>query len=217
MDDNESAPLLADGNRGSATDPHPNESFWAKIETSTMHSYLAPARKQTRRFLESKYGHYAVLLLVSLDVGAIFADFLISLYICDHHCGKGKGVSKSLPEAQDALGIVSLIFSCLFMLELLASVWAFGFQYFKSWFHCFDATIILVGFVIDVCLKGVLEEAGSIVVILRLWRVFKIVEEFSAGASDQMDVLTEKVEKLQGENQDLRRRVRLLNPDGGDQ
>lgn len=30
-----------------------------------------------------------------------------------------------------------------------------------------------------------LEEAASIVVILRLWRVFKIVEEFSAGASDR--------------------------------
>ena len=44
-------------------------------------------------------------------------------------------------------------------------------RYFQSWFHCFDATIILAGFIIDVCLKGVLEEAGSIVVILRLWRV----------------------------------------------
>ena len=43
-------------------------------------------------------------------------------------------------------------------------------RYFKSWFHCFDATVILVGFVIDVCLKNVLEEAGSIVIVLRLWR-----------------------------------------------
>ena len=86
-------------------------------------------------------------------------------------------------------------------------------RYFKSWFHCFDATIIVVGFVIDVCLKGVLEEAGSIVVILRLWRVFKIVEEFSAGASDQMDGLTEKVERLQEENAGLRRRLEILSPE----
>ena len=59
------------------------------------------------------------------------------------------------------------------------------FSYFKSKFHCFDAAIIIGGFIIDVCLKDVLEEAASIVVILRLWRVFKIVEEFSAGASDR--------------------------------
>ena len=89
-------------------------------------------------------------------------------------------------------------------------------SYFKSWFHCFDATIIVAGFIIDVCLKGVLEEAGSIVVILRLWRVFKIVEEFSAGASDQMDVLTEKVERLQEENEGLRRRVKVLSPEVSD-
>ena len=126
MNNDENQSLLARGSRQSTADSNHNESFWWKIEGSTVNSYLAPARKQTRRFLESKYGHYSVLLLVSLDVGCIFADFLISLYICDHHCGKGKDASKSLPEAQDALGIVSLIFSCLFMLELCASVWAFG-------------------------------------------------------------------------------------------
>lgn len=86
-------------------------------------------------------------------------------------------------------------------------------RYFKSWFHCFDATIIVAGLVIDVCLKGVLEEAGSIVVILRLWRVFKIVEEFSAGASEQMDVLMDKLERLQEENTNLKRRLKRSSPE----
>lgn len=60
------------------------------------------------------------------------------------------------------------------------------------------------------CLSGVLEEAGSIVVILRLWRVFKIVEEFSAGASDQMDIMAEKIEKLEVENQGLKKELSSL-------
>jgi cell division protein FtsB len=62
----------------------------------------------------------------------------------------------------------------------------------------------------------VLEEAGSIVVILRLWRVFKIVEEFSAGASDEMDHLTQRNEKLEKENSDLKRELKTLkaNEDG---
>ena len=34
-------------------------------------------------------------------------------------------------------------------------------------------------------LSNVLEEAASIIVIMRLWRVFKIIEEFSAEASDR--------------------------------
>lgn len=105
-----------------------------------------------------------------------------------------------------------------------------------------------------------LEEAASIVVILRLWRVFKIVEEFSAGASDreynfnvsplectskasleafreqrtvftplalphlleelsdsticaEMEVLGEKMEKLEEENQELRRKLKAIQND----
>lgn len=124
----ESQPLLDGESYQSTAAIDRNDSFWTKIRGSNVNANLARARKQTQRFLKSKYGHYAVLLLVSLDVSCIFADFLISLYICDKKCGKKKDVSERLPEAQDALGIVSLSFSSLFMLELLASVWAFGLQ-----------------------------------------------------------------------------------------
>ncbi|KAL8797385.1 MAG: hypothetical protein Q9195_000540 [Heterodermia aff. obscurata] len=166
-------------------------------------TYVTSTRAQVQRFLTSKTGHYAVLLLVALDVSSIFADFLISLFICEQSCKTGQKASKGLIDAQDILGIVSLVFSCLFMAELLASLWAFGIRYFKSWFHCFDATVIIAGFVIDVCLKGVLEEAGSIIVVLRLWRVFKIIEEFSAGAEDQISELTERIEQLEKEKDQM--------------
>ena len=127
MSSSESQPLLQDGNleeRQSGTRQSHHGSF---VEVS----YDNSTRKQTRRFLSSIYGHYAVLLLVSMDVGCIFADFLISLYICDNTCGEGHGVGDGLPKAQDALGIVSLVFSCLFMVELLASIWAFGLESVK--------------------------------------------------------------------------------------
>lgn len=82
---------------------------------------LHRTRTRTQRFLTSKTGHYAVLLLVSLDVSCIFADFIINLFVCDQ-----KHPDRRWGEAQDALGVVSLVFSCLFMVELLAAVWAFG-------------------------------------------------------------------------------------------
>lgn len=90
------------------------------------------ARAATRRFLTSKAGHYAVLALVSLDVGCIFADFLISLYVCEQsYGGKTPGdvdTVEALKMTQQVLGIISLVFSCGFMFELLASIWAFGFR-----------------------------------------------------------------------------------------
>jgi hypothetical protein len=121
MSTEESQPLLADDTLGGRV----RQQYHGMVVSV---SYNNKAQKQTKRFLSSKYGHYAVLLLVSLDVSCIFADFLISLFICDHTCAKGEPVSKKLPKAQDALGIVSLVFSCLFMVELLASIWAFGLE-----------------------------------------------------------------------------------------
>jgi len=64
--------------------------------------------------------------------------------------------------------------------------------------------------VIDVLLKGVLEEIASLVVVLRLWRVFKIIEELSAGAQEQMEGLQEKVETLERENRELKQEIRKL-------
>lgn len=77
-------------------------------------------------------------------------------------------------------------------------------SYFHSKFHVFDATIIVAGFIVDVLLHGTIEEAGSLIVVGRLWRVFKIIEEFSSGADDQIEELQERIESLEKENRVLR-------------
>ena len=83
-------------------------------------------------------------------------------------------------------------------------------RYFQSRFHCFDAFVIVLGFIVDVVLHGTLEEVASLVVVGRLWRVFKIIEEFSAGAADQMDALHEEIERLERENKSLRQEMHEL-------
>lgn len=62
----------------------------------------------------------------------------------------------------------------------------------------------------DVVLKGVLEEVGSLVVVLRLWRVFKIIEELSAGAEEQMEPLQERLEDLEKQNVELKSQIEEL-------
>ncbi len=71
------------------------------------------------------------------------------------------------------------------------------------------------GFIIDVCLRGTLEEVGSLVVVLRLWRVFKIIEEFSAGAEEQMDALSERIGQLEMENSDLKKEIHAMQAKNG--
>ncbi|THW64283.1 hypothetical protein D6D20_02992 [Aureobasidium pullulans] len=161
-------------------------------------STFSTARRCTRRYLNSKFGHYAILLLVCLDCSCIFGEFVIQILTCEGRVSESKG-----DVAQEAIGIVGLVFSCLFMLELMASIWAFGFQYFRSKFHCFDAAVIVASFVIDVLLRGILEEVASLVIILRLWRVIKIMEELSVGAQEQTEALRERIELLEHEKSQM--------------
>ncbi|KAL9075592.1 MAG: hypothetical protein Q9157_003974 [Trypethelium eluteriae] len=175
--------------------------------TSALAKHHSQFRHSLRHYLSSRLGHYIVLGLVTLDVGSIFADLVIQTFRCERESGKpdpNGAAGKKYDAALEALGVVSLVISCLFVVELGASVWAFGFSYFRSKFHCFDAVVILLAFVIDVLLHGVLEEIASLVVVLRLWRVFKIVEELSGAAEEQMDALRERIAELEEENGELK-------------
>lgn len=223
----EHRPLLSSGRRGTP----------ASLTTS--------ARRQTKRFLTSRAGHYYVLILVSLDVSGIFADLILQLVTCE-----GRVPLKDSNKAQTVLGIVSMVFSCLFMAELVASMWAFsvrrvsyyddwaaqtaytGDRFFYSWFHCLDATVITASFVVDVVLRGVVKEVGSLIIVLRLFRVFKvrsafhepffstrllwccqIIEELSAGAEEQMEPLHERIQALEKANHQMQQEISELRRD----
>ena len=84
-------------------------------------------------------------------------------------------------------------------------------SYFKSKFHCFDATAILASFLVDILTNGPVEEAGSLIIILRLFRVFKIVEESSTVASEQIDEYEDKIREMRDENQRLRQRLAMVS------
>jgi hypothetical protein len=61
-----------------------------------------------------------------------------------------------------------------------------------------------VGFTIDLLAHGILEEIASLVVVLRLWRFVKLVEELSVGASETMEDIQARAEQLEKENEELR-------------
>lgn len=90
---------------------------------------------------------------------------------------------------------------------------AFRHSYFNSKFHCLDAVVIIASFIVDLLLRGPLEEVATLVIVLRLWRVFKIIEELTAGAKEQLERLKEQIETLEHENAELREEVRKLRVD----
>lgn len=89
------------------------------------------------------------------------------------------------PDAPQWLEILSLISLCItlfFLAEIPLALWAFGFEYYNPFgetthavLHDFDAVIIITTFVLEVVLKGKERELGGLLIILRLWRLIKLV------------------------------------------
>ncbi|KAE9969444.1 hypothetical protein BLS_005355 [Venturia inaequalis] len=195
----EEDPLLPGRKRSRMSGDYVHFGHWNDPH-STRHTVYT-TRDKVKHVLSSKAGHYSVLALVSLDVAGIIAAFIIALFQCEKRWG-----NKGWQEALSALEIASLVFSSLFMLELILAIWAFGPTYFHSKFHIVDALVVITGFALDLSLHGgVIEEAASLIVVLRLWRVFKIIEELSLGAQERVEEMEEEIERLKGENLALRR------------
>lgn len=79
-------------------------------------------RQECQRLLVSKQKHYFILALVALDVSCLLADILIALIDCDSRIKNDEYV----PEVREALEHAGLVFSCLFLVELILCLWAFG-------------------------------------------------------------------------------------------
>jgi hypothetical protein len=83
-------------------------------------------------------------------------------------------------------------------------------SYFKSKFHVVDSLVVVGGFILDLSLHGAIEEAASLIVVLRLWRVFKIIEELSVGAQEQVNDMDAEIVRLEAENLALKRKGESL-------
>lgn len=86
------------------------------------------------------------------------------------------------PAWLEVLAQVSLAITTLFLVEIPLTLWALGVQYVNPFgpvahagLHAFDSIIILTTFVLEVILRGKEQELAGLLVILRLWRLVKLV------------------------------------------
>ncbi|KAI0813348.1 hypothetical protein GGR55DRAFT_571217 [Xylaria sp. FL0064] len=167
--------------------------------SSTITHYAHRARTQTRRFFASRAKHWLVLTLILLDVAGILAEIFIALITCELHRRDEAWVAPTMRE----LTVFALAMSCVFMVELAGEVFSDGLRFFTNWFHCLDAFVIVVSFAVDLLEHGIAEEIASLVIVLRLWRFVKIVQEFSVEQEELMEGLRKRIEELEGQVGDL--------------
>ncbi|KAG6039837.1 hypothetical protein E4U41_002040 [Claviceps citrina] len=172
-------------------------------DTSRLLHHTEHVRHSGRVLLSSRRKHFLVMSLVALDVMALLANIFIKLIACEMHENDEEWV-KALTNGLERLG---LLFSSLFMVELAACLFSFGIRYLASWFHLFDALVIVLGFAIDIATRDLTESIGSFVVVLRLWRLAKISEEVVMGAAERLELMEQHLEELEHENTALKRQL----------
>ncbi|KAF6824025.1 hydrogen voltage-gated channel 1 protein [Colletotrichum plurivorum] len=165
--------------------------------------HLTESRTSLKDVLSSRRKHYAVLALVSLDVLTLMANIFVELVACDMKREDEPWVRTT----RQGLTLAGLVFSCVFLAELMLCVLAFGWRYFTEWFHVLDGIVIVASFVIDVLSHGIVEEIASLVIVFRLFRFVKVVEEMSMGAAERMEGLEQQLEDLRRENGEMKRQL----------
>ncbi|KAL1944578.1 hypothetical protein VTO73DRAFT_3008 [Trametes versicolor] len=182
------------------------------------------AKIRTAEVLESTPLHYSVISLVLIDSACVLADLAYTFLSTD--CTPIEG--PETPLWLNILANVSLVITTLFLAEIPFTLWALGAQYYNprgpvvhAILHLFDALVILTTFILEIVLRGRERELASLLVILRLWRLVKLVQGIAVSAGEldeqQAEQLAETREQLNDalkslhavrqENQELRAHI----------
>jgi hypothetical protein len=190
---------------------------------------IAIYREKTAQVLEHRHLHKAVILMIVIDASCVLADLIYTFL--SPGCEPPEGADA--PEWLEVLAHISLAITTFFLIEIPLSIYAFGFQFYNpfgpvphSVLHLFDAFIIVTTFILEVVLKGREQELASLLIILRLWRLVKLVGGVAVGVGEveeeTIKELNETRRELQGiiialseakdENHKLRLRLTKYEP-----
>jgi len=175
--------------------------------------------------LESKHFHKAVILFIAIDASCVLAD-LVYTFLAEPCSSPAGGGEEGQPAWLEVLAHISLAITTFFLIEIPLATYAFGLEYYRplgpvphASLHLFDAVVIVTTFVLEVILRGREQELVGLLVLLRLWRLVKLVGGIAVGAGEIDEELAKQlaevkqelleksdlVVKLQVENDALRR------------
>ncbi|RKP34860.1 hypothetical protein BJ085DRAFT_34527 [Dimargaris cristalligena] len=183
--------------RPSSVEPPPRVSSSSEADSEAGLVAGEPRRPRDLRHaaaqaLESQTAHSVILVLVITDLIIVLLEIAFSLYNLDHEI-------EHLLWFQILKGISWAILA-VFIVECIAKLLVFGWSYYllgkDGWVHSLDALIIWVSLIVEVCLHGRERELASLLIVLRLWRIVRIMD----GVALSVKMSAERdVHRLEGE------------------
>ncbi|KAH0502284.1 Serine/threonine-protein phosphatase PP1-gamma catalytic subunit [Microtus ochrogaster] len=124
-------------------------------------------RNRLRKLFSLHRFQVVIICLVILDALLVLAELLLDLKIIE-------------PDKKDVVKVfhyMSFAILVFFMLEIFFKIFVFRLEFFHHKFEILDAIVVVVSFVLDLILlfKKHQFEALGLVILLRLWRVARII------------------------------------------
>ena len=163
------------------------------------------------RWLESESVHRLILAALIVDFIVVMAEILYTMFE-DHNCDnkhQENGHDRSHVEViLTALELTSLSIVSLFVVELTLKVYCFGIQYFtRAKVHIFDALVVLITFTLMLCLHDEEEDVASLLILLRFWRVIRVIDAVAVGIGHQYE---NELEEVKEQLRECRAQLRAL-------
>ncbi|XP_040272022.1 voltage-gated hydrogen channel 1-like [Bufo bufo] len=157
-------------------------------------------RDNLRWLLSCHKFQIVIVCLVILDAIFVLIEVLLDLELLHNK------VDHIVPEIFHCLSLSVLSF---FLLEILGKLYAFRLEFFHHKFEVFDAVIVIISFIIDVVYitREDIFNAVGLLILLRLWRVARIVNGAILSVKSRAD---EKIHKLKEKQETLLARVSQL-------
>lgn len=159
--------------KDSSTSSITTESDEAQPEFHSLNDHL-------KYILNSNKFHITIVCLVIIDCLLVIAELLLDLGMLTY----------SLKEfAPHVLHYASIAILCLFLIEIITKVAVFRLHFFKHKLEVFDAVVVVVSFVLDIVYidNDGLETGIGLLIIVRLWRVARIVNGITSTVKKHAD------------------------------
>jgi len=168
-------------------------------------------RERLAEVLESPRLHKTIIALIIIDAICVLAD--LSYTFLNDTCSPADELEED-PIWLEILSHISLAITTFFLVEIPLTVYGFGWRYYNpvgtvlhSRLHLFDAAVILTTFILEVILRGKERELAGLLIILRLWRLVKLVGGIAVGAGELSEETEKKLAEVQEQLLDAQKQL----------
>lgn len=146
-------------------------------------------RDSLRLLYSTERFQIVVVCLVVLDAIFVLCELLIDLSIiqADHH--------RIAPQVFHYLSLALLTF---FMVELSGKIYAYRLEFLRHKFEVFDGIVVVVSFILDIVYisKEDAFDAMGLLILLRLWRVARIINGIIMSVKNRAHHKVQKIKEI---------------------